>query len=465
VRSALLIAGMLVAWASPAIAQAPLPAGHPSVRATAAADGGAVVVDAGPIKAGPVDPNGPVPAGHPTTAPAQHGGGAGGNPDVFEAPPDTVEDDARLPAGTIEVTLLDPDNKPLPNAGLTLGIMQQSVAKGESRKHVAGMTNDAGVARFDKLETGSGIAYRVTVLQDGATFAASPFNLPLGAGIKVGLHVYPVTHDVNQALVVMQVVAYVEMKDDRIQLQQAVSVYNFGRVAWVPSDIVLALPEGFTALNGTQQMSDVGVDPIEGKGARLRGTFAPGRHDAEFRWQLPYAGDKDVSFDIGLPPRVAVARVMAVASQQMRLVVSGFPEPEARTDNQGQRILVTEKQLRRDEAPVKSLSVEIRDLPTAGPARWIATSLSALGVLAGIGLSGRKPHKRTKAEGKAERSQLLAELEELERAHRSGEVGPKTYERARRELVDALARTLAKGDGQTEGKPLNPSRSTSKATA
>ena len=44
--------------------------------------------------------------------------------------------------------------------------------------------------------------------------------------------------------------------------------------------------------------------------------------------------------------------------------------------------------------------------------------------------------------GKLERLELLNELEELEKAHLAGDVGPKTYERARRELIDALARTL-----------------------
>jgi hypothetical protein len=40
-------------------------------------------------------------------------------------------------------------------------------------------------------------------------------------------------------------------------------------------------------------------------------------------------------------------------------------------------------------------------------------------------------------------SHLLDELEDLERSRLSGDVGPKTYERMRRELLDALARTLS----------------------
>ncbi len=78
----------------------------------------------------------------------------------------------------------------------------------------------------------------------------------------------------------------------------------------------------------------------------------------------------------------------------------------------------------------------------------------------GIGIALTTTRARTrpaakgarKAEGKAERAELLADLEDLERAHRAAEIGPKTYERARREIIDALARTLAaKPDAKAAG--------------
>jgi hypothetical protein len=43
---------------------------------------------------------------------------------------------------------------------------------------------------------------------------------------------------------------------------------------------------------------------------------------------------------------------------------------------------------------------------------------------------------------KAAREALLEELAGLDRAHVAGVVGPRTYERARRELLDALARLI-----------------------
>ena len=282
--------------------------------------------------------------------------------------------------------------------------------------------------------------------KDGATFGASPFNLPLARGMKARLHVYPVTRSLDEAMIVMQAVLFAEMKDDRVQLQSALQIFNFGRTAWIPSEVYVDLPEGFTAFRTSEEMTDKGIEAVEKRGGRLHGTFAPGRADVEFRWQLPYDGDKEVKFEMGLPPHVAVGRVMTQASHAMTLEVPGFPAAEQRFDGEGQRMLVTERQMKSQSEAIKSLKVVIGNIPTQGPGARIAAGLTAFGVLAGIGLAltQRRPWKGKKELDKLERGQLLEELEELEAAHRTGEIGPKTYERARRELIDLLARTLSK---------------------
>jgi hypothetical protein len=381
-----------------------------------------------------------LPSGHPSA----NQGANQPSAKIFQPPPDTNEEDPRVPRGSISISILNADNVALPGTPVTLGILHNSVAKGESREHKVGVADANGVVAFGNLSSGSGIAYRVSVVTDGATFWASPFSLPQDKGIRVQLHVYPVTHDIQTALVVTQVILYAEMKDDRVQVEQAITFYNLGRTAWVPDDLVLGLPEGFTALNSQQAMGGEGIDPVEKRGAKIRGTFGPGQHTVDFRWQLPYSGASEVSFDETLPPNVAVARAMAAASQGMKLVVSGFPEAQARSDAQGERILVTERQIRREDTPLTKIHFELRDIPTPGPGKWIATLLASLGVLAGVGyaLVSRKGIGAPAASTE-HRTRLLANLEELERARATGDIGPKTYERARRELVDAIARTLA----------------------
>ncbi|MBX3229724.1 MAG: hypothetical protein KIT84_05270 [Labilithrix sp.] len=386
---------------------------------TFAADAGAQMADE--------DPHEDAPRGH-------GGGGVPGQP-----PEDAAMDAPSLPDGQLQIMVVDAENKPLPGTHVTLGIVYNSVAKGESRKRLSFVTDASGVATAEHLEGGSGVAYRPSVATGDATFAVMPFRMPDKGGMRAILHVYPTTDDVEKALIVAQSIVYAEVKDDRVQIQQMLRVFNFGKNAWVPRDLVIPLPEEFTAFTTQQGMTDVGVDAVPKKGVKLRGTLGPGRHDVEWRWQLPYAGEAEVKLTVGMAPHMANVQVIAPASREMTLEVPGFPPPQSRSDGQGQRALVTEKQAAKSDSAIRSVDVIIRGLPTEGPGKIIATMLSGAGLLFGLVLGTRRP---TKADRKSERARLLAQLEELERARHTGDVGPKTYERARRELLDALARTF-----------------------
>jgi hypothetical protein len=251
-----------------------------------------------------------------------------------------------------------------------------------------------------------------------------------------------VTHDVQTAVIVVEAVLAAEVREDRIQIEQVLNLYNVGRTAWQPDDIRMKLPEGATAFNSQASMTDQGVDQ-DGDSAKLRGTFPPGRHSVDFRWQLPWSEENDVDFAVGLPPHVAIARVMMPASSEIKLAVDGFPKPEVRHDNQGQSFLWTERRLTPQDARLGALSIGIHGLPVPGPARKIVTFLAGVGVLLGVLFSLFGP-RRSRASGETStRTAVLQELADLERAHAAGDVGPKTYERARRELIDALARALA----------------------
>lgn len=391
---------------------------------------------------------GDMPPGHPSVgASSPHGGaggggGGGGIPGMFNPPEDTEMPDPTLPPGTIAVDLRDADDKPVAGETVTLGIMVNSIAKGDSRSHVQRTTDAAGHAVFGNLDTASSVAYRVSTGYQGGAFAAMPFQMQQTKSMRVVLHVYPVTHDVQQAVIVSEVTLASEMRDDRIQIEEVFTIYNLGRVAWQPLDLDLSLPPGETAFAAQQSMSDQGVDEVGGHG-RLRGTFPPGRHAIEFRWQLPWSQDKDVDFKVGMPPHVAIARVMMPASAGIKLVVDGFPPAAIQHDTQGQSFLVTERKAGPQDARLSTLTVGIHDLPTQGPGRTVAVLLAACGVLAGIFFAAGQKRGSGATEQKPARSAILEELAELERGRAAGEVGPKTYERARRELIDALARTLA----------------------
>lgn len=363
-------------------------------------------------------------------------------PGVFEPPADTEVADPSLAPGTILVELVDGDGHPVAGEVVTLGILINSVAKGDSRKHVAVTTDERGRALFSGLETSSNIAYRVSSAFQGGAFAATPFQLEQGKAMHVTMHVYPVARDVLRTLVISEATVAAELREDRLQLEEVLTFYNLGRVAWQPENLRLALPKGFTALSAQASMTDQGVDPIP-DGALLRGTYTPGRHVVDFRWQLPLSsGDKDVEFGLGLPPHVAGARVVMPAMAGVKLSVEGFHPAELRHDSRGERFLVAERRMRPEDPKLTALTIAIQDLPTPGPGRWVALLIAACGVATGLAFSFSRPPSRATGDGKV-RANLLDELEALERAHRAGDVGPKTYESARKRLVDALARTFA----------------------
>lgn len=388
----------------------------------------------------------PMPPGHPPTGGASPHAGAGGGsiPGVFNPPEDIEEALPGAPAGTIAVDLRDADDKPVAGEVITLGMMINSIAKGDSRKHLQGTTDATGRATFSNLDTASNVAYRVSCGYQGGAFAASPFQMQQSKTMHVVLHVYPVTSDVQKAVIVTEATVAAEIRDDRIQVEEVLTFYNLGRTAWRPDGVVMKLPEGVTAFNAQANMSDQGVDQVD-ENAKLRGTFGPGRNAIDFRWQVPWSGEANVDFDVGMPPHVAIARVMIPAASDIKLLVGGFPPAEVKRDQQGQSFLVTEKHLKPEDARLTTLAVGIHDLPSTGPGRVIATFLAAFGVLVGLFAAFGNRAASGKADAsKNARAAVLEELAELERGRRSGEIGPKTYERAYRELIDALARTLGK---------------------
>jgi hypothetical protein len=420
-----------------------------------AADAGVSVKDAGAkadASAMTQDPH----AGLLAPVDDEEGDPHGGDPHAHaghndnEPLPDTSVEDPSLPAGTVTVDMLDANDKPLPKAQIVIGVVRNSVQKGESREKILKQADDNGRLRLENLETGTGIAYRITSPKDGATFAVPPFQLPQKGGIKARLHVYPVVHSLDQAKVFSEGYVVLEMKDDRVQMHQAMRFWNIGKNAWVPDNLVFKLPEGYTAFNTQQGMTDVGVDNVDKVGARFRGTIGPGKHEVEFMWQMPYGGESDVTIDAPMPPHMIASRIVVPASGEMKAGAEGYSD--AKTQSQGgQKALVTEREIDPEQAitmsSVKPVAIHVSNLPSQGIGRFVASGVSAgfvaLGVLFLV-LRKRDDEKDAGETVAAKRELLLGELRSLEDAFAAGDVGPKTYEKERRDLIDAIAMTFVK---------------------
>lgn len=384
-------------------------------------------------------------AGRGTTLPPGHPGDAQ-DARFFTPPPDTAADDPALPAGVLVVTIQDPESKPVPRAPMSLSIVHSSVAKGESRERVAKMAGEDGSVRLEGLAVGSEHRYRVSTTRGAATYLSAPFRLGDDAGKRVVLHAYPTSAKLDDLVVGLQGIVYLALREDVILVEQLISVFNLGSVAWTP-DLSFKLPDGFQGFVVQDATGDGRIEEVPRVGAALRGTFPPGRTDLDFRYQVPLTNEATQTLTLRMPPRVAVARVMAEASKQMGLSVGGFPEATRTESRDGKRLLTTERESARAEGGVGELAILLTGLPTRGVGRWVGLLAALLTMAAGVYYAAATREGAMDDEARSEleeaREALLDELVELERAHRSGEVGPKTYARVRASLLDALARIVS----------------------
>jgi len=98
---------------------------------------------------------------------------------------------------------------------------------------------------------------------------------------------------------------------------------------------------------------------------------------------------------------------------------------------------------------IDEVTINIQGLPVPSTARWYAVGLASAAVIIGLLLAASGSSKARDrnpdwiGDLHRARQRLLEQIAELEQARSRGDIGPKTYERSRRELLDALARVIA----------------------
>ena len=430
-RRALALLVVLTA-ASVARAQAPdeLPPGHP-----------------------PVAPD-ELPPGHPPVAPSgdPHGGAAPhgamgmGEADLSRAmsPPDvaTASENDAVPAGSIRVTVVDLHGAPLPNVEVQLGVMRQ----GGDRERTPSTTGADGVTTYSGLPTGVGQAYRVNVLADGATYSSTPFQLPPSRGYDVRVTRLPTTHDERVLLMVIGQ-TFVEIHEERLHVVEEMQLSNMGESTYVFPEhgIELALPHGFLAFQTQPVMTDQHLEEVSGRGVAMHGSLPPGRVTLAFAYDLPITG-RDMSFEVALPIRTYIYRVVTDAPEGLRLEVDGMPRA-IRFEDQGRPLLGTEIQRQPSEPRLQHVFVHMHGIPGPGPLRWIALGIALVLVLGGVIAAWRPSPEAPPEDALADRRrELLDELRVLEEEFEAGEVGPAYRQSQRAAIVRGLAAVLHEED-------------------
>jgi hypothetical protein len=401
----------------------------------------------------------PAHAGDPHAGMEMEGGGGGRAPQMPRVLESRVKPEPTLPPQTVVVEVIDgATERPMPGVEVTLNITERSVAKGDTKSQRTLRSDGSGTATFDKLDFAQATEFRASVLREGATFASPPFQLVQVKAMRATLYVFPVARSMREAAIIIRGFAFAEILDDAIQINQAYRILNLGSSAWQADGVKIQLPPGAKAFKG--QPGDLVWTSGEDSAA-LRGTITPGQHDASFRFQIPWDGERNIEFELGVLPQVQSFRFASDSPQGLQLQGEGFSEAEPMLNNAGQRMLVVEKTLHKPDPNFRSIKVHLINMPVRPVGRWYAVAFAAAALVGGLYAAGRLRAVRPKGGGLTEderleleeaKGRLLDELAALDKAHKSGEVGPKTYERLRRGLTDALARLLGRLEGsEAEG--------------
>jgi hypothetical protein len=373
-----------------------------------------------------------------------------------------AQESPAVPPGTIVVRVLDGQGQIIPDCLVRVGSMRE----GERGEPVERRTGIDGLARFEGLERGSRVAYRVSTEFRGAKFAADPFQLPTNMGYEVQLVRLDVRSE-RSSILVTEARAEIGFQDDRIVLIQRFNIVNISQLGldgdphpftFVPdAPLEFSLPPGASAFRTDEQsmgMTDLRAEERDGR-VRVTGSISPTdpRNPVRLVWQYRVKfSESDVPIDLRFPDLpVLAATVVAQAPSGMSLEVEGMPQAEERSNN-GQRILITGRQrASRQDENITGLRIRLRNIPaTHGPERDAAAIVTALiagaAVFSGVQRSrssskGRADQQRARKESdlRAERDRIIAEIRSVAREHARGDVGPETFKRLRQELSSQLA--------------------------
>ena len=387
-------------------------------------------------------PNEPVDAADPhgPDGASPHGDAAANPHGALKEPtlPASVTDPA-LPVGTIRVQVRDAQGEPAAGAQVLLGVMASMGARSQK----PAQTDAEGQATFSELPTGSQQAYRVNVLSGGAKFSSTPFRLGESAGERVEISLRPTTQD-KRFVVQLIGQTVVELRDDRLHITQQARIANAGQSVFVfpEGGMIVPLPEGFTAFQWQDQMTDQHAEEAQGSGFRLRGSLLPGSTTLGWSFDLPREGDS-AKIAVSMPFRTYTYRVITEAPESLKLRVSGFPEPE-KIEDKGRKLLFTQVRKQASEPLLGDFSIRISGIPSPGPGRWVALSLALFCALAGLLVAVRREDDADdrRLALRAHRESLLAEVRALEEDFKAGEVGPEFRARRLEELTMRMAMVM-----------------------
>jgi len=352
-------------------------------------------------------------------------------------------DDASLPPGTIVVqaTGLNPDALASTRAAL-LALQREG---DDVQTHNLGDVpiDAAGTARFQQVRQPPGAVLRVTVDHEKVRYASAFFKLRSDAGKRVPIQLFEVTEDMDRALVGVQAFVYLEPRDHHLQVEQMFRFANLSEETWRAEPLFVRLPASAKGLANSGEPGVLSLRAVPGSGVVLDGFVPPGSSEVGFQYHVPYPNDETMRLEFGMPPRVGAARIMASMAPRLGLHIDGFDPPVPSRNDDGQRMLVAQREVPAGGDQLERLRMTLHGLPSGRTGPWIALLLTALamaGGIAGAVYLRRSPGKHHGQDNCRER--ILRALSKLESLHAQHRIGEDQYAVERDLWIAELARCL-----------------------
>jgi hypothetical protein len=367
-----------------------------------------------------------------------------------------VED---LPAGTLELDVVDEAGKPLGGVAVRLGqVALSGPADGERVKVHPVMSSAQGRARWENLPTGAGTGYAAVMDRNGHRVSTEPFRMPPETGMRGRLAMMTSTRDPSVLRADARSRMALDVREDNITVMIALVFQNPSNQTFDPGPegLLVKLPEGAISAQEIEGGVKVEVRPdgLHIHGAILPNSAASFATQAMFGYVLPGHGDDTIELRQQLPVMMQEPLIIVPEKSNLRLSGPGLKRQKDDENRTGDKLHIYTLDT---VAAGGTLSLTVTGVPTRDRSgATIAAVLCLLLVAAAIVLARKPEGARAQAASKEalvqRREKLFAELIPLERQRRAASASPDGgLERRRRELrasLETVYRELAEREAQ-----------------
>ena len=305
-----------------------------------------------------------------------------------------------MKVGTLEVSVLSAEGKPIPGIGVDLGRTRHGASGVE---FVHAVSDDSGIAHFADLKSGEGSPYAAVIERDGIRVGTPAFLLDDKRGSVAEIRVPGKTDDLSALHVSSSSRMMVELREDAIGVLQNLLVENTSDKVFDPGPrgLYIPLPDGFA---GAEKLpGGVELEIKEGSGgyvhAMLPPTQSPGAAvQVRLGYMLTTHETPDFEIVQAMPLGLQGGLVLIPSEYSIGLSAPGLRTRPAERDDNGNELRMFELDT---VAPGQALRLTVLGLPTRHQTgKWIAGVLAGLLVAGGM-VAARRPRKAVAHGGKA----------------------------------------------------------------